>query len=87
MKEGKRKTKKSTKWQPRSRRVFSEAFKREKVAQITSGQISVKQLSELWQVSTKSIYQWIYRYSPQHQRGTVMAAAARWYKKKVKLPR
>lgn len=70
--EEKAKTKKSAKWQPRPRRVFSEAFKREKVAEITSGQMSVAQLCKLWGVSNTSVYQWIYRYSPSHQRGTVM---------------
>ena len=69
-------TKKSTKWQPRQRRVFSEAFKREKVTQITSGQISLAQFSKLWGVSPKRVYRWIYQYSSEHQKGTVMAAAA-----------
>lgn len=65
-------TKKSTKWQLRQRRVFSEAFKREKVAEITSGQISLAQFCKLWGVSSTSVYRWIYQYSSEHQKGTVM---------------
>lgn len=72
MSDKKARTKKSTKWRPRRRRTFSETFKREKVAEITSGQISIARLSRLWDVSTKSIYRWIYQYSNEHQKGTVM---------------
>ena len=61
-------TKKSTKWQPGQRLVFSEAFKPEKVAQITSVQISLAQFSKLWGVSPKSVYRWIYQYSSEHQK-------------------
>jgi len=63
---------KSAKLRIRQRRVFSEAFKREKVVEIVSGQISIQAFSRLWQVSTTSIYKWIYRYSGQHQKGTIM---------------
>lgn len=63
---------KSAKLEIRKRRVFSEAFKREKVSEIVSGQISIQAFCRLWQVSSTSVYRWIYRYSDQHQKGTVM---------------
>jgi transposase-like protein len=63
---------KSAKLKIRQRRVFSEAFKREKVAEIVSGQISVSSFCRLWDVSATSVYRWIYRYSDQHQKGTTM---------------
>lgn len=63
---------KSIKFEFRKRRVFSEAFRREKVAQITSGQITVLELSRLWDVRPQAIYSWIYKYSPDHQKGTTM---------------
>jgi transposase len=63
---------KSTKFTLRPRRVFSEAFKREKVAEITSGKVTVLQLSRLWNVRPWCIYLWIYKYSPDHQKGTTM---------------
>lgn len=65
-------TKKSTTFELRQRRVFSEAFKREKVAEITSGKTTVLKLSKLWGVGASAIYLWIYKYSPEHQKGTTM---------------
>ncbi|TKT88811.1 transposase [Dyadobacter frigoris] len=56
----------------RQRRVFSEQFKREKVAQISAGEISILSLSKLWNVSMNSIYKWVYKYSPDHKKGTTM---------------
>lgn len=66
------KTEKSTKFELRPRRVFSEAFKREKVAEITAGKTTVSKLSKLWGVGASAIYLWIYKYSPEHQKGTTM---------------
>ena len=65
-------SKKSTKLKIRQYRIFSDEFKREKVAQITSGQTSILAVSKLWEVSPESIYNWIYKYSPDHKRGTTM---------------
>ena len=56
----------------RTRRIFSEAFKREKVAEITSGKITVLKLSKLWGVANSAIYLWIHKYSSEHQNGTTM---------------
>ena len=53
-------------------RIFSEEFKREKVAQISAGEISIASFSKLWGVSQNTIYRWIYRYSPDHTKGTIM---------------
>jgi transposase-like protein len=66
------KTEKSTKFKLRQRRIFSEAFKREKVVEITSGKTTVLKLSKLWGVGASAIYLWIYKYSPEHQQGTTM---------------
>jgi transposase-like protein len=63
---------KSAKFEFRKRRVFSEAFKREKVAEITSGKITILELSRLWEVRPWAIYLWIYKYSPDHQKGITM---------------
>ena len=43
-------------------RYFSEAFKREKVKQIEEKQITVLQLSRLYNVTRAAIYKWIDRY-------------------------
>ncbi len=42
------------------------------VAQITSGQTSILAVCRLWEVSKESVYQWVYKYSPDHKRGTTM---------------
>lgn len=47
----------------KSRRHFSEAFKKEKVSQIDTKKITVNQLSKLYEVSDTAIYQWIKKYS------------------------
>ncbi|MGF1925768.1 MAG: transposase [Bacteroidia bacterium] len=72
MSNSKLKTKKSTKLNIRPYRVFSEEFKREKVAQISAGEISILSFSKLWSVSQNTVYKWIYKYSPDHKKGTIM---------------
>jgi transposase len=44
-------------------RQFSTEFKREKVKQIDEGKVTVLQLSRIYEVSTRSIYNWIRKYS------------------------
>jgi transposase len=45
------------------RRRFSEAFKKEKVAQLESRKVTVRQLSQIYDVSEPAIYYWIKKYS------------------------
>ena len=54
----------------RQRRIFSEEFKRQKVQLLIEKKVSVKELSELYSTSKMTIYRWLYRYSPHHQKGT-----------------
>ncbi len=49
--------------QKRARRVFSTAFKREKVELIEQGKLSVKELSLIYEVSDRAIYNWLKKYS------------------------
>lgn len=56
--------------QIKQRRIFSEAFKRQKVQLIVEKKISIKDVSELYGVSTMTVYRWLYRYSPHHNKGT-----------------
>jgi transposase-like protein len=44
-------------------RQFSEPFKREKVDLIEKKQYTVKQISKLYEVSERSVYKWIRKYS------------------------
>jgi len=49
--------------QRKQRRTFSEAFKREKVDLIDHGKLSVKELSKIYEVSARSIYKWLKKFS------------------------
>ncbi len=44
-------------------RHFSEAFKVEKVKMLEDGQLTVRQLSRIYQVTETAIYKWIRKYS------------------------
>lgn len=44
-------------------RQFSEAFKIEKVKMLENKQVTVRQLSKIYNVSVTAIYKWIRRYS------------------------
>lgn len=55
----------------RTRRVFSETFKRKQVSDLNSGLTSIKEICELYEVSRTAVYQWIYKYSPHHERGSI----------------
>jgi transposase len=54
----------------KQRRLFSEAFKREKVKDLVEKRISIRQLSSLYGVSRTSVYNWLYAYSPHHEQKT-----------------
>jgi len=56
----------------KSRRSFSEAFKREKVKDLVEKRISIKQLCGLYEVSRTAVYNWLYAYSPHHEQKTIL---------------
>ncbi|NBB32058.1 transposase [Cellulophaga sp. BC115SP] len=68
----KSKTGKSTKYEIRQSRIFSESFKREKVEDILNKRISIIEFCKLWDVSSTSVYRWIYQYSSHYKKGTKM---------------
>jgi transposase len=72
MSDSKPSSKKSTKLVIRQRRIFSDEFKRERVAEILAGKASILSVSKLWAVSTDAVYTWIYKYSPNHKKGTTI---------------
>lgn len=44
-------------------RIFSESFKRVKVAELQRKVITIREICELYQVSRTTVYKWIYAYS------------------------
>ena len=69
----------------RQRRTFSEAFKKQKVKDLVSKQISIDELSKLYDVSKTSIYRWLYKYSPHHKQGTTQVVQMESEGQKTKL--
>lgn len=61
---------KKTQLEIRQRRIFSEAFKRQKVQQIVEKKISINDIVEHYGVTRTTVYRWLYQYSPHHQKGT-----------------
>ena len=54
----------------KTRRVFSEGFKKDKVKLYETGKMSVSQLSKLYEISETALYKWIekYRTTPTSER-------------------
>jgi transposase-like protein len=44
-------------------RTFSNAFKKEKVKMIDEGKLSVRQVSDIYDVSTTAVYNWLRKFS------------------------
>lgn len=44
-------------------RVFSKAFKREKIKLIDEGKLTVRQISDIYEVSTRAVYNWLWEFS------------------------
>jgi transposase len=51
----------------RDRRIFSESLKRQVVKELVSGRTTIKSIMAEHQVSSASVYRWLYRYSSNHQ--------------------
>lgn len=54
----------------KTRRVFSESFKRDKVRLYETGKMSINQMSKLYEVSETALYKWVdkYRTTPSSER-------------------
>ena len=66
------KSKKSTILKTRSRRIFSDEFKREKVKEIVNCQYTIRSFCKLWDVSAVAVYKWLRLYSQEHKKGITM---------------
>ena len=54
------------------RRLFSESFKKEKVEQIESGQITVHKLSNMLELGDTAIYRWLKKYGTKDYKSPVI---------------
>lgn len=56
----------------KKRRTFSEEFKKKKVKELIGKQVTVAGLARLYGITRTSVYNWLYLYSPDHQKGTTL---------------
>lgn len=64
-------------------RVFSEAFKKERVSDYESGRLTVLQISKLYSVTRGAVYKWIYKYSSYNAKGLKVVEMGKSSTKKV----
>jgi transposase len=62
----------SNKLDLREQRCFSEEFKKSKVTELIEKQVTVTELSRLYGVTSSSVYKWLNRYSPNHEKKSIL---------------
>jgi len=68
----------------RKRRIFSEELKRKAVKEYEKGEMTVLELSKFYEVSGKSVYNWIYKYSNFHKKSIQIVEMEKSSTKKIK---
>jgi len=71
--------------QRKPRRTFSPAFKKEKVLLIEQGDLSVMELSLIYEVSRSAIYKWLRKYSKLAKTEQVVVEKKSEHKKNIEL--
>src|SRR5699024_7842611 len=66
------------------RRQFSEQIRKQVVSEFRSGKHTVRELADLYHVSTTSIYRWIHKYSPAESPGINVVEMAESSDQKLK---
>lgn len=61
------KQKSKPKFEIRENRTFSETLKRQVIKELVSGRTSIRSIMAEHQVSSQSVYNWLYKFSPNHQ--------------------
>ena len=68
----------------RSKRHFSEEFKRSIVSSYEKGEFSAIELGKLYQIDFRSIYDWIYKYSTFNRKSIQVVEMKSSHTKKLK---
>lgn len=68
----------------RSKRVYSDEFKKARVNDYEKGELTVEEISSLYQVSPVNIYRWIYKYSAYNKKKVRVVEMSESSTKKVK---
>ena len=72
-----------SKTQPRIQRYFSEGFRRQKVEEIEKNISKVSEICREYQVSTTSVYKWIYKYSVMRKKAIKQVVEAQSDTRKI----
>lgn len=80
----------TTKFKLSKRRYFSEDFKKQKVKEIITKKASIREISKVYDIATKVLYDWLHKYSPAHPKDVKIvlemesdSQKALFYKEKV----
>jgi transposase len=68
----------------RKKKHYSEEFKREIVRMFESGKYSVPQLEKLYDISNRTIYNWIYKFSKYNEKGVRVVEMKDSHLKKIR---
>ena len=68
----------------RSRREFSEEFKKARVQEYEKGEYSIRELSRLFDIQTTVIYRWIHKYSTYNKKRAILVEMKGSGKQKLK---
>ena len=68
----------------RSRRLFSEEFKKARVQEYEKGEYSVRELSRLFDIQTIVIYRWIHKFSTYNKKRAILVEMKGSGKQKLK---
>lgn len=68
----------------RKRRIFSEEFKKARVKEYERGEFTVKELTDMYNVSDQSVYQWIYKYSTYNKKQILVVESSKSGQQKLK---
>ncbi len=52
----------------KKRRIFSESFKKSRVKEYESGQLTVREIAQLYGIGYQTVYLWIYKYSSYNKK-------------------
>jgi len=58
--------KNTSKLKLRKRRYFSEDFKKQKVKDIITKKATIREISKIYDIRAKILYDWLHKYSPLH---------------------
>jgi transposase len=66
------------------KRIYSEEFRKARVQEYESGELTISQISRLYNIGNSSIYKWVYKYSLYNSKGLKIVEMSESTTQKVK---